>query len=121
MNERLATRRRGRFTTAELIGAATAHGALGWSDAGAIAPGRRADLVCVRLDSVRTSGCDPAQAVFAATASDVTHVLADGRPIVADGRHATIDVPRALAEALPLAEAEARPLAQGRPLAEGRP
>jgi formiminoglutamate deiminase len=101
MNERLATRRRGRFTTAELIGAATAHRSLGWTDAGTIAPGHRADLVCVRLDSVRTSGCDPAQAVFAATASDVTHVIADGRPIVADGRHVTIDVARALAEALP--------------------
>ena len=100
MDERLATRQRGRFSTAELVGAAAAHGALGWTDAGAIAPGRRADLVCVRLDSVRTAGANPEQAVFAATAADVTHVIADGHTVVADGRHATIDVPRALAEAI---------------------
>lgn len=100
MNERLATRQRGRFAAAELVAAAAAHRSLGWDDAGAIAPGNRADLVCVRLDSVRTAGCDPAEAVFAATAADITHVVADGRTIVADGRHSTIDVPRALAEAI---------------------
>jgi formiminoglutamate deiminase len=101
MNERLASERRGRFIPGELIAAATAHPALGWDDVGEIAPGRRADLVTVRLDGVRTAGTDPAQAIFAATAADVTHVLADGRPIVTDGRHTTIDVPRALAEAIP--------------------
>jgi cytosine/adenosine deaminase-related metal-dependent hydrolase len=61
--------------------------------------GKRADLVCVRLDGVRTAGSDPAQAVLAATASDVTHVIADGRTIVADGRHTSIDVARELVEA----------------------
>ncbi|GIE95720.1 formimidoylglutamate deiminase [Paractinoplanes rishiriensis] len=101
MNERLASHERGRLTVAELIAAATAHTALGWPDAGAIAPGRRADLVCVRLDSVRTAGTDPAEAVLAATAADMTRVIADGRTIVADSRHTTIDVPRALAEAMP--------------------
>ena len=35
-------------------------------------------------------------AVFAAAASDVTHVLVDGRVVVADGRHATLDVPAEL-------------------------
>ncbi|MET0415395.1 MAG: formimidoylglutamate deiminase, partial [Actinoplanes sp.] len=54
MNERLASRRRGRFTPEELVAAATRHASLGWTDAGQIAVGRRADLVCVRLDSVRT-------------------------------------------------------------------
>jgi cytosine/adenosine deaminase-related metal-dependent hydrolase len=100
MNERLATEQRGRFTVAELVAAATNHEAIGWYDAGAIAVGKRADLVSVRLDGVRTAGADPAQAIFAATAADVTRVIADGRTIVADGRHTTIDVPRALAEAL---------------------
>ncbi len=100
MNDRLASEQRGRFTAAELITAAAAHASIGWYDAGAIAAGKRADLVAVRLDSVRTAGADPAQAVFAATAADVTRVIADGRTIVADGRHSTIDVPRALAEAL---------------------
>ncbi|GIF19066.1 formiminoglutamate deiminase [Actinoplanes tereljensis] len=100
MNERLATRRRGRFTPAELVTAAAAHAAIGWPDAGAIAVGNRADLVCLRLDSVRTAGSGPAAAILAATASDITHVIADGRKIVTDGEHTTIDVPSALAEAL---------------------
>jgi formiminoglutamate deiminase len=100
MGERLATQRRGWFTTAELVAAAANHAALGWDDAGALAAGRRADLVAVRLDSVRTAGIDPAQAVFAATAADVTDVVADGRTIVADGRHTGFDVAAALREVL---------------------
>ncbi|GID73847.1 formimidoylglutamate deiminase [Paractinoplanes deccanensis] len=100
MNERVSRLRRGRFSPAELLGAATAHTALGWDDAGAIAVGNRADLVCVRLDSVRTAGADPAQAFFGATAADVTHVMADGRMIVADGRHVSVDVPAALTTAV---------------------
>lgn len=100
MDERLATRRRGHFPAAELIAAATGHAALGWDDAGAIAPGKRADLVAVSLGSVRTAGTEPGQAVFAATAADVTHVVAGGRFIVRDGRHTGFDVARALAEAI---------------------
>jgi formiminoglutamate deiminase len=96
MDERLASGQRGRFTTAELIGAAARHDALGWDNAGAIAPGMRADLVAVRLDGVRTAGMEPAGAVYAATAADVSHVIADGRTIVADGRHVSIDVAREL-------------------------
>ena len=100
LNERLATQRRGWFTPGELLTAAVNHRALGWDDAGRLAIGHRADLVAVRLDSVRTAGVDPAQAVFAATAADVTHVVADGRTIVADGRHTGFDVAAALLEVL---------------------
>jgi formiminoglutamate deiminase len=100
MDERLATRRRGWFSPAELLAAAVNHAALGWRDAGALAAGHRADLVAVRLDSVRTAGADPAQAVFAATAADVTHVVADGRTVVAGGRHTGFDVAAALREVL---------------------
>ncbi|HEV7964267.1 MAG TPA: formimidoylglutamate deiminase [Actinoplanes sp.] len=96
MDERLASQQRGRFTAGELLTAATNHAALGWTDAGAIAVGNRADLVAVSLNSVRTAGVDPGQAVFAATAADVTHVVADGRLIVADGRHTGFDVASAL-------------------------
>jgi formiminoglutamate deiminase len=92
MDERLAAEQRGRFTPAELVAAAAAHESLGWDDAGVLAPGRRADLVAVRLDGVRTAGMEPAGAIYAATAADVTHVVADGRTIVAGGRHVSIDV-----------------------------
>jgi formiminoglutamate deiminase len=107
LDERLRDEHRGHFDASELLDAATAagHTALGWPDAGVIAPGARADLVTVALDSVRTAGFDPshseAAVVFAATAADVTHVVADGRIIVAEGRHVLVDdVPRALASAI---------------------
>ena len=100
LDERLATERRGHFAPAELLAAATAHGSLGWTDAGRIAVGDRADLVAVSLQSVRTAGVDPAGAVFAATAADVTHVVADGRLIVDGGRHTGFDVAAALGKAL---------------------
>jgi cytosine/adenosine deaminase-related metal-dependent hydrolase len=64
----------------------------------------RADLVTVGLDSVRLAGTSAETAlnavVFAATATDVRHVLVDGHEIVTDGRHATIDVVRELDEAV---------------------
>ncbi|AGL14798.1 formimidoylglutamate deiminase [Actinoplanes sp. N902-109] len=100
LDERLATERRGHFTPAELLAAATAHHALGWDDAGEIAVGKRADLVAVTLDSVRTAGADTAGLVHAATAADVTDVIVDGRAVVAAGQHRSFDVPRALREVL---------------------
>ncbi|MBF9133398.1 formimidoylglutamate deiminase [Plantactinospora sp. S1510] len=101
-HERLRTLRRGHFTPAELLHAATGagHAALGWTDAGTIAVGARADLVTVRLDSARTAGVPAAGALGAATAADVTDVLVDGRVVVRDGRHVTLDVPSALTDAI---------------------
>jgi formiminoglutamate deiminase len=102
LDERLRSERRGHFAAAEMLHAATSagHAALGWSDAGTIAPGGRADLVTVRLDTPRTAGVDPAGIVFAATAADVAHVVVDGRTVVRDGRHVALDVPRALENAI---------------------
>ena len=58
----------------------------------------------VSLDSVRLAGTDPETAleslVFAAAAPDVRSVIVDGREIVSDGRHASIDVPRELDQAV---------------------
>jgi formiminoglutamate deiminase len=102
LHERLRTERRGHFSAAHLLRLATSagHAALGWADAGTIAVGARADLVTVALDSVRTAGCEPAQAVFAATAADVRHVVVDGRVVVRDGVHTRIpDAATALAKA----------------------
>lgn len=98
LDERLRSQQRGIHCAADLLEAAigAGHRSLGWDDAGDIAVGQRADLATVSLDSIRTAGVDVASAleavVFAATASDITHVLADGRRVASDGAHATIDV-----------------------------
>jgi formiminoglutamate deiminase len=102
MDERLGTRQRGRFSPDELVRALTDDGqrSLGWPDAGRIEPGARADLTTIRLDSVRTAGSVPRQAIFAATAADVHSLVVDGRVIVEDGRHRLGDVGRLLAAAI---------------------
>ncbi|MER6052254.1 formimidoylglutamate deiminase [Streptomyces sp. NPDC001793] len=107
LNERLRTRTRGHWTAAALLRAATAdgHAALGWDDAGTLAPGALADLTTIRLDSVRTAGPPPRlgaeTAVFAATAADVRHTIVAGRQIVREGTHTGVpDVPSALADAI---------------------
>ncbi|MDQ1663257.1 MAG: hypothetical protein QOJ68_3237 [Blastococcus sp.] len=101
-HEQLVTGERGAFPPAELVDALTAdgHRSLGWSDAGILAVGQRADLVAVRLDSARTAGCPPDQLVPTATAADVHTVVVDGRVIVADGQHVLGDVGRLLADAI---------------------
>ena len=102
LDERLRTRKRGHFAPVELLTAASAagHAALGWTDAGRIAVGGRADLVTVRLDSVRTAGVAPAGVWFAAGAADVAQVVVDGRVVVRDGHHLTVDVPQELATSI---------------------
>jgi formiminoglutamate deiminase len=93
LDERLATETRGHWSAAQLLDAATraGHASLGYADAGVLDAGARADLVAVRLDSVRTAGGDDADAaervVFAAGAADVTDVVVSGRRVVQDGRH----------------------------------
>ncbi|MGY1640555.1 formimidoylglutamate deiminase [Geodermatophilus sp. SYSU D00703] len=101
-HERLRTGERGRLPPAGLVAALTVdgHRALGWPDAGRIAPDHRADLVAVRLDSPRTAGCAPDQVVMAASAADVHTVVVDGRVVVAEGRHALGDVGRLLTDAI---------------------
>jgi formiminoglutamate deiminase len=106
LDERLAAGERARHSPAGLLRAATAsgHACLGWRDAGRIEQGSHCDLVAVGLDGVRLAGLDrsdPVPAVvFAATAADVTDVVVGGRRIVADGRHLSIDVPRALQDSI---------------------
>jgi cytosine/adenosine deaminase-related metal-dependent hydrolase len=106
LDERLRTERRGRFGAEELLRAATSggHAALGWPEAGRLEPGALADWVTVGLDSVRLAGARPdtllESVLFAATAADVRDVVVGGRRVVRDGRHATIDVPRALDEVI---------------------
>ena len=105
--ERLGRRSRGHFTAETLLEAATSagHSSLGWPDAGQLAPGARADLVTVSLDSLRTAGApgDLAleTAVFAASAADIGTVVIDGRDVVRDGVHLLVpDVPAELARTI---------------------
>jgi formiminoglutamate deiminase len=105
LNLRTTNGRRGQIDAGELLAALTSEGhtALGFADAGRIEVGARADLVAVRMDSVRTAGgAEEAldTAVFAATASDVTDVIAGGREVVRDGRHVLGDVGRLLTDAI---------------------
>ena len=100
MHERLATGERGRFRPAELRTALTNHAPMGRPDAGRIAVGAPADLVAVRLDTVRTAGADPAQVLYAATAADVDTVLVDGRTVVEGGAHRLGEVGPLLAGAI---------------------
>jgi formiminoglutamate deiminase len=103
---RLTTRQRGHLTVTELTAALTADGqsSLGFDDAGRLTVGARADLVAVRLDSVRTAGTDRdhalATVIFAAGAADVTDVVVDGRRVVLDGVHRLGDVGQLLDEAI---------------------
>ena len=93
LHERLRTHRRGTLDSGALLRAATVdgHAGLGWDDAGILAPGARADLVNVALDSVRLAGTDPARStdavVFSATDADVRHVMVDGSWTVREGVH----------------------------------
>lgn len=102
LNDRLASLQRGRFSLAQLVDSLTRAGqaSLGWADAGEFAVGGRADLVAIRLDTVRTAGALPAQAILAASAADIDTVLIDGRPVVSAGRHQLGDVGGLLAEAI---------------------
>jgi formiminoglutamate deiminase len=91
LNERLVRQERGVLPAERLLAAATTDGhlALGWTDAGCLRVGARADLVAVDLNSVRTAGggATVETAVFAATADDVTDVVIDGRAVVTDRHH----------------------------------
>ncbi|NRQ36337.1 formimidoylglutamate deiminase [Nonomuraea sp. NN258] len=103
LDERLASEKRGHWTAADLLTAATGagHTSLGFPDAGRLTQGAWADLVSVRMDTVRTAGASGLEAVvFAATAADVHSVISGGRRIVSDGRHELGDIGSRLAKAI---------------------
>jgi formiminoglutamate deiminase len=83
LDERLVSQERGHWTAEQLLAAGTRHDTLGFSDAGRIEVGARADLVTLDTASVRTAGtgADLHTVVFAATAEDVTSVVVDGRQV----------------------------------------
>jgi cytosine/adenosine deaminase-related metal-dependent hydrolase len=104
LDQRLDSQERGHWSAPELLRAATitGHRSIGYDDAGVIAVGARADLVAVRLDTVRTAGTGGGEetAVFAASAADVRDVVVSGQHVVADGNHAKVDVAAELAASI---------------------
>jgi formiminoglutamate deiminase len=106
LDERLETGTRGGISAARLLRAATADGcaAIGWPDAGAIAPRSLADLVTIRLDGVRLAGTSAEHAVesvvFAAGAADVRDVLVGGRFVVREGAHLGMEVAAELRDSI---------------------
>ena len=100
MHERVATLQRGRFSPGDLLRALTAHASLGWPAAGRLEPGAVADLVAVRLDTVRTAGSAPGQVLLAAGAADVDTVIVGGEVVVESGRHRLGDVGALLVAAI---------------------
>lgn len=107
LDERLRTERRGHWSAAGLLRAATVdgHACLGWPESGRIAPGGLADLTTVSLDSVRLAGWATGtlleSTVFAGAAQDVTDVIVGGKEVVRDRRHLAVgDVAGALHRAI---------------------
>jgi formiminoglutamate deiminase len=100
MHERLLSNRRGRFQPSELLVPLTNHVGIGWDDAGRIEVGARADLVAIRLDTVRTAGSAPEQILLSASAADIDTVVVDGRVVVEAGRHRLGNVAQLLAQAI---------------------
>jgi formiminoglutamate deiminase len=106
LDQRLGTLVRGHHPAGALALGITENGydSLGWPEGGRIAPGALADLVTVRLDSVRLAGTRPEDAlsavVFAGGAGDVDTLIVDGEPVVSGGRHLRIDVAAELAHAI---------------------
>ena len=105
LDERLATYSRGTFAAGTLLHSMTVagHRALGWPDAGELSVGMRADLVAVDLASQRTAGggATAETIVFAASASDVTDVVVDGKVVVKERQHVRLgDVGTALQSAI---------------------
>jgi formiminoglutamate deiminase len=104
LDERLFSQERGHWSAPGLVAAATVNGhhSLGFEDAGVISVGSRADLVAVRVDSVRTAGTGASleTAVFAASAADVVDVVAGGMQLVAGGNHLKLDVAAELAASI---------------------
>ena len=106
LDQRAASNVRGVFNTDDLAAMATSGGyrSLGWPEGGVLEAGALADFVTVGLKSVRMAGTDADTAldstIFAATSTDVHHLVVGGRTVVRDGKHTTIDVAAELAAAI---------------------
>jgi cytosine/adenosine deaminase-related metal-dependent hydrolase len=99
------------YTMRDALGLATIEGAraLGLGDrVGSLTPGKRADLILVRTDSLNmavTRGADPYRLMISAQTEDVDTVVVDGRILKRGGRILGIDTARVMREAAQSIEA----------------
>ncbi|MCA1226934.1 formimidoylglutamate deiminase [Saccharopolyspora sp. 6M] len=93
--QRLRAETRGHFDTPRLLDMATTNGhrALGWLDAGRIAPGQRADLDALDLAGPRLAGVPLGGVPTAARGDVIRDVIAHGRAIVRDRAHEHVPDP----------------------------
>jgi formiminoglutamate deiminase len=101
LNSRLSLERRGVWQVPALLAAGTSGGSrsLGWP-AGGIAVGCPADVIGIRLDSLRMAGGQDvlARIVFAGSPADLDTVVVGARVVVEGGEHVALGPRRALAE-----------------------
>ncbi len=90
--ERLTSQSREVFGANDLMRALCSDGyrSLGWSG-GALEVGAPVDLVQLDLGSTRLAGVDLARVPLHARSEDVRRVWVDGREVVCEGRHRTVD------------------------------
>lgn len=67
--------------------------ALGFTETGALEPGKLADVIAIDLTTTRATprGSLASHLAFASTGSDVRHVFVGGRHLYANGEHLTLD------------------------------
>ncbi len=84
---------------------------------GSLEPGKRADIICVRLDRPNAAPLyDPiSQMVYALKASDVRDVMIDGRPIVRDGKVLTLNQEQIVNKARGYGDSVSKSLQQAKP------
>ena len=77
---------------------------------GSLEPGKRADVVCVGVDQPHAVPIYDSYAhiAYSARASDVRHVVVEGRQVVRDGRMTTVDEGAVMADARAISDRIAR-------------
>ncbi|MDA3626481.1 formimidoylglutamate deiminase [Saccharopolyspora sp. WRP15-2] len=100
--QRLDAETRGHFSAGELLDAAaeSGHRSLGWTDAGRLEVGARADFVAIDVGSTRLAGTEPGAVPAVARADDVREVIVDGQRIVRDRAHCAVDAARELRDSI---------------------
>ncbi|GKY87273.1 8-oxoguanine deaminase [Sinisalibacter aestuarii] len=96
-----------KMSAREALRIATRGGAevLGRDDLGQIAPGKRADIALWDVSGVESAGSWDKAALLLAGPTRVRDLFVEGRRVVAEGRMATIDLPRAIEQQNRLARA----------------